>query len=308
MARNATKRTPQAHVLREAGRQHGGIRTTHALALGASRHQLAGMVASGLLRRRHRGVYVSTAVPADHRQAAMVAVLAAPDGAVASHETALHLHGLGPAPSEVHVTVAAGQRVRMAGVVAHRSPVPAAHRATIGPIPVTNLARTLVDLAGRADLVTFAEVLDPLLTSGRVRPERLLTVLDEIVRAPGRHGTTLLRTALDPWLGPIEPDSPAEARLLRLLRERGHGGHRTQVEVEVDGRCYRIDVAWPEHRVGLEYAGRLAHGPRGWGRDERRAAELERAGWVLREVDATDLLPGEPALWRWLDQHLRAAA
>lgn len=234
----------------------------------------------------------------------MLAVLAAPPDAVTSHETALFLHGLGPAPSQVHLTVHPDVRLRLDNVVAHRSPVPPTHRAMVGRLPVTTLHRTLVDLASVTDLDGLATVLDPLVTDGRVHPARLLSTIDDIVLAPGRHGTALLRTALQVWMGQIRPGSPAEARLLRLLRERGYAGYQTQVRVEVDGRIRFIDVGWPERQVGLEYAGRLPHGPRRWPSDEGRADALERAGWSLREVDASALLPGQTALWDWLARRL----
>lgn len=308
MTQKALKRSPQAQLLRAAGRQFGVVGMDEVRAVGLSRHQLLGMARDGLLRRHRRGIYVSTAVPTSHHQEAMLAVRAAPPGAVASHETALHLHGLGPAPSEVHVTVGVQQRVRLDGIVAHRSPMPPAHRALMGRMPVTSLARTLVDVASRTDLDEFARMLDPVLTDGRVHPARLLGVIDDIVDAPGRHGTTLLRTALRPWLAPIVPGSAAEARLLRLLDERGFGGWEAQLPVEVEGCCYRIDVGWRERRVGLEYSGRLAHAPRRWARDEARADDLRRQGWTIREVDAMDVRPADVALWAWLGEQLRGRA
>ncbi|HEX4902160.1 MAG TPA: type IV toxin-antitoxin system AbiEi family antitoxin domain-containing protein [Acidimicrobiales bacterium] len=294
--------------MRRAASQFGAIRTDQLSACGLSKDQLAVMVRDGLLQRRLRGIYVSPTVPADHRQAAMVAVLRAPDGAVASHETALFAHGLGPAPSQVHLTVDPRHRVRAENVVAHRSPMPPNHRASIGPLPVTTLARTIVDLASVSDLDWLAAVVDPLIDDGRVDPGRLLRTLDDIVVAPGRHGTTLLRSALEVWIGPIKPGSPAEARLLRLLRERGYHGFEAQVGVEVGGRRYSIDVGWPDEHVGLEYAGRIPHGPRRWSRDEGRAADLEAEGWTMREVDAAAIAPGRTELWTWLDGHLRHRA
>jgi hypothetical protein len=238
----------------------------------------------------------------------VLALLAAPAGAVASHETAAPLLRLLPAPSEVHITVGPSQRVRMPNVVAHRSPLPPNHRARIGAIPVTSLHRTVVDLASVMELDAFAAVLDPLMTEERVRPARLLATLEDIVRAPGRHGTTVLRHALDVWVRPIEPESPAEARLLRKLIERGHHGFETQYEVVVGGRRRRFDIAWPTQRCALEYAGALAHGPRHWESDEARMAALKAEEWAVREVDALDVVPSKPALWNWLELHLRRAA
>ncbi len=238
----------------------------------------------------------------------MEAILAGPNGCVASHDTAAYLLGLMAAPTQVHVTVRPDERLRLDGVVAHRSPLPRSHVAAVGRIPVTTLARTVVDLASSSDLESFTEVLDPLLVSKRLRPERLLRTIDDIVEAPGRHGTTLLRTALDVWTAPIKPGSAAEVRLLRKLTEFGFGGFVTQHDVSAGDQTFRLDVAWPEERLLLEYSGKAFHGPRRWDRDENRAALITALGWNHREVDVADLVPGETALWNWLRRAFRRAA
>lgn len=58
---------------------------------------------------------------------------------------------------------------------------------------------------------------------------------------------------------------------------------------DLDGReIYRIDLAWPEFRVAVEYNGYAAH----LGREEADAArrlDLERRGWIVLPVTAADL-------------------
>jgi predicted transcriptional regulator of viral defense system len=105
------------------------------------------MERAGIIRRKRRAIYVVGGSVADHRQDLMVAVLAGPEGCVASHESAAFLHGLAPAPSMAHVTVGREQRLRMPNVVAHRSVMVPSHRGRIGAIPTTSLHRTIVDLA-----------------------------------------------------------------------------------------------------------------------------------------------------------------
>lgn len=301
-------KAPVARLLDLAGKQHGSFATRQATMLGVTGQQLAAMVRDGLIRRRRRGLYEVVGSSNTPERRTMEAVLAGPSGCLASHESAAHLLGLLPAPAEVHVTVGPDQRLRLDGVVAHRSPVAPAHRAKVGAIPVTSLARTVVDLASVSDLARLADVVDPLLVAKRLRPAQLLGVIDDIVDAPGRHGTALLRNVLDVWRQPMRPDSAAEVRLLRRLDEHGFGGYVTQHEVTVDSKRLRLDVAWPDERVLLEYSGKDHHGPRRWGRDERRATGLERLGWAYREVDAADLVPGDSKLWSWLAQAFRRAA
>ena len=304
MTGNASPLTPIARLLHLAANQEGAFTSAQALDLGLTYHQISAMVERGLARRRRRGTYVVAGTPDTPERRTMEAVLSGPPGCVASHESAAYLLGLTSAPSQAHVTVGPTERLRLDGVVAHRSPLPPSHVAMVGRIPVTSLARTIVDLASVSELDRLAEVMDPLLVSGRLRPSRLLRVVDDIVDAPGRHGTALLRTALEVWTDPIAPGSAAEVRLLRRLRERGFDGYVTQHEVPVGEARFRVDVAWPDARVLLEYSGKAFHGPRRWSRDEERAEQIIALGWDHREVDAGDLVPGASALWRWLDSHL----
>lgn len=308
MTGNARPATPLQRLLLLAARQHGVFTSHQAVALGLSYHQIGRLVANGIVRRRRRGLLVVAGSPDTPERRTMEAVLAGPYGCVASHESAAFLLGLVEAPSLVHITVGPEQRLRVDGVVAHRSTLPSSHVASVGRIPVTSLTRTAVDLASVSDLDRLADIIDPLLVSRRLHPSRLLRCVDEIVDAPGRHGTAILRSALDVWTTPITPGSAAEVRLLRRLGERGFVDFVTQHEVQVGGQTFRLDVAWPDDRVLLEYSGKAFHGPRRWERDERRAALISSLGWRYREVDAADLVPGASALWDWLRIARRRAA
>lgn len=305
MSRNHSEPTSLERLFRLAAKQHGVFTSDQAIGVGLTHSQIGSLVDRGLAHRRRRGLFVVAGSPDTAERRTMEAILAGPPGCVASHESAAYLLGLVDAPSQVHVTVHPRRRLRSDGVVAHRSVLPSSHVARVGCIPVTSLPRTVVDLASVSDLDRLASVMDPLLVSKRLQPARLLRVVDEIVEAPGRHGTALLRAALDVWTQPIKPGSPAEVRLLRRLGELGFDGFVTQHEIDVDGDRFRLDVAWPDERALLEYSGKAFHGPRRWERDERRAEMITRLGWSYREVDASDLVPGSTGLWAWLDSERR---
>lgn len=308
MSRNHTEPTSLERLFQLAAKQQGVFTSDQAIGLGLTHSQIGTLVDRGLALRRRRGLFVVAGSPDTPERRTMEAILAGPPGCVASHESAAYLLGLVDAPSQVHVTVRPDRRLRADGVVAHRSVLPRTHVAYVGCMPVTSLPRTVVDLASVSDLDRLASVVDPLLVSKRVQPARLMRVVDEIVEAPGRHGTALLRAALDVWTQPIEPGSPAEVRLLRRLGELGFDGYVTQHEIDIDGDRFRLDVAWPEERVLLEYSGKAFHGPRHWERDERRAGMIARLGWSYREVDASDLVPGSTGLWNWLQGRNRRRA
>jgi very-short-patch-repair endonuclease len=60
--------------------------------------------------------------------------------------------------------------------------------------------------------------------------------------------------------------------------------------VRVDGRFVaRIDFAWPEHRLALEYDGAWHGEPDQLRRDRRRLNRLAAAGWRVRFVTAAEM-------------------
>ncbi|MGY2127290.1 endonuclease domain-containing protein [Blastococcus sp. SYSU DS0617] len=85
-------------------------------------------------------------------------------------------------------------------------------------------------------------------------------------------------------------ESPPETRVRLLLRGRGVPTPVAQYEVRHDGRFVaRVDFAWPELEVALEYDGAW-HGEKGqFARDRRRLNRLQEAGWRVVFVTAADL-------------------
>jgi hypothetical protein len=95
-------------------------------------------------------VYRITGSPNSERQTALAACLWAGNRAVVSHRTAGVLWKMdGITARQVEITVHAKQAPSSALVVVHRTlHLPRADQVTIGGIPITNPARTLIDLAG----------------------------------------------------------------------------------------------------------------------------------------------------------------
>ena len=63
-----------------------------------------------------------------------------------------------------------------------------------------------------------------------------------------------------------------------------------QYRVLVGGRLVRLDLAWPSHRVGLEFDGEDFHtGDGTLRRDRARHNALTRAGWTMLYATATDI-------------------
>ncbi|MPZ82421.1 MAG: DUF559 domain-containing protein [Actinophytocola sp.] len=89
-------------------------------------------------------------------------------------------------------------------------------------------------------------------------------------------------------------ESPAESWLLLGFFDDGLPIPRQQWPVmDLEGReRYRLDFAWDEARVAVEYDGHAAHVDRAEA-DAARQADLERRGWIVLRADADDLR--EPA-------------
>src|SRR5205807_1777024 len=106
----------------------------------------------------HPGVYRLPGAPVTWKQKVMAAVLAAGPGAVASHKTAAALWGLaGFPPREVEVTLPHGKY--RPGCHQSRS-LERVDVTTIDGIPVTRVARTLVDLAGAVSDARLEDAID----------------------------------------------------------------------------------------------------------------------------------------------------
>lgn len=297
--------TPDEQVDALAACGHAVITLDLARRCGLTDDQVQWRVDIGRWLRRARGVYVVAGAPATWQQQAVVACAAGPPGTVASHLTAAALYGLVTPPPLPHVTVprTSSGRLRIAKV--HHATLLPPDVTEVGRVPCTAPARTLVDCAAVVGLDRLYGIVDTALC-------RQLTTVDAVHEALRRasprrvrRGTHAIVAALAVWTpGPL-PGSPAEMRTVRRLIEWGLPPPVRQHEVR-DGKGFvaYIDLAWPEARVGLEYDGEEAHGPRQRGRDARRQARLEALGWHIERARKGDIRAGESRLRAALTSHL----
>ncbi|MBC6448462.1 endonuclease domain-containing protein [Actinokineospora xionganensis] len=87
-----------------------------------------------------------------------------------------------------------------------------------------------------------------------------------------------------------KPESPAESALLLALFDDGLPVPRAQVPVtDIHGReRYRLDFAWEEPMIALEYDGYVAHEAR-VERDAERDTDLRSRGWLIVRANVADL-------------------
>lgn len=266
-----------------AERQHGVFSVAQS---GLTRDQIAARVARGELERARVGVYRIGGSPPTWEQAVMAACLVGPP-AWASHGTAARLWRLRHAPAEerLHVVTPADQRLRQPGVIAHRSTLLAPSDLTVHcGIPVLSVARTFAEIAGTLGCRRLGESVDDALRRRLLHLERLRACHARLA-GPGRRRLRDLRRVLAQRLPGYDPgESDLEIRALRALVRGGLPVPSQQHRVLVRGRTYRLDLAYPEARVGIELLGWAYHGPRSaFDGDRARTTDLQADGWTILE-------------------------
>ncbi|MGH9185462.1 MAG: hypothetical protein ACRD0U_06580, partial [Acidimicrobiales bacterium] len=292
---------------RFGGSQRGALKHGQAINSGLSQDEIDGLIERGVWRRPARGVYVVAGVPPSWQLDLSVALLAAGPGAVASHLTAGAVLGLWrPAPRVPHIIVPRTHSARLAVAKVHRSILAPGERLTVTGLACTSATRFLADVAPMLTRRELEHLVDECFCQGLSCVE---AVRDSLDRRRGRRGAAVLREVIAAWTPGIEPGSPAEMRLFRLLGEWGYDEPAKQVEVRAaDGSLVgRLDLGWVPRRVGLDYDSDRYHNPRFWADNERRYAAFKGVGWTVRSVSKSDLMPSSDFRTR-LDAVFRAAA
>jgi predicted transcriptional regulator of viral defense system len=190
--------------------QHGLVTRSQLRDLGLGRGSIDHRIGTGRLVAVHRGVYAVGHRPRTRHSTWMAAVLACGDTAVLSHRSAAALWGIrrwSPARAEV---TAPTQR-RRPGIAVHVRRTTPGERAVHFGIPVTSVARTIVDLAHELD----ADELERLVRETEFQKRLDVTAIRESLRWRGTP-------SLDGLLDRIAPtQSRHEDRLLRLCDQFG---------------------------------------------------------------------------------------
>jgi hypothetical protein len=205
----------------------------------------------------------------------LAAVLAVGPGALLSYWSAGWLWGLwSGSPKPIHVTAFVPRHHQPPkGVVRHRARnLVEADRAICDGIPVTSVARTLLDHAWKVRG-------DQLVRALSLAEDLKLLDLDEldavVERNRGHHGAKRLRYALATYERPIYSRSDFERRFVRHLIASGLP--RPVTGWNEVGR--ELDVYWPERRFAVELDTFETHGNRAsFESDRARDLALALAG------------------------------
>jgi very-short-patch-repair endonuclease len=273
--------------------QHGFVTRSQLRDLGLGRGSIDHRIGAGRLVAVHRGVYAVGHRPRTRHSSWMAAVLACGDSALLSHRSAAALWGIRRwAPARAEVT-ASTQR-RRPGISVHVRRTTPGERAVHFGIPVTTVARTIVDLAHELD----ADELERL-----VRETEFQKRLD--IAAIRRSAMWRPAPSLNGLLDRIAPtQSRHEDRLLRLCKRFGLPAPLTQQSI--GGRT--VDFLWPEARLVVEIDSWDAHGTRSAFQNDRTASNgLQLAGYVVLRFTDTDLVRDAARVARLIRRALEAA-
>ncbi len=173
-----------------------------------------------------------------------------------SHLDAAALWGIyESAGSRIHVIARWSRRVP--GLWIHRARTLHPEEQTVRDrIPVTTIARTLVDLT---DLLPHDRVLRAMREADYLRlldPDSLDAAVG---RARGRRNLTKLKLALARHTHGQIVRGELEHRFLELVGAAGLPRPETNVKVRTRSRTYTVDCLWRERGVAVELDGRAAH-------------------------------------------------
>ena len=272
---------PDRALAAVAGRQWGVVSVRQLRALGVGRSATTRRVQSGHLHRLYPGVYAVGHATLGREGRRLAAVLACGPGAVLSHRTAAaHWGLLHTDQTRIDVTAPRG-RHGAPGIRLHRTRSLDAHDTTNHQgIPITSVARTLLDLAAT---VRRSELERALAQAERLQLYDHRAIQDTLARSNGHRGTSELERATTHE--PRWTRNEWEAEFLGLIRNAGLPEPLVNETLHAldHGPC-EPDYHWPAHRVIVETDGWETHRTRHAFRNDRaKDAALTASGYrVLR--------------------------
>jgi predicted transcriptional regulator of viral defense system len=279
-----TPPSAEAAALAWFRRHHGYALVGDLHKLGMTKHRVATMVKKGICTRVDRGLVALGTPRLDIWANAMRSVMIAGPHAAAALWTAAQLHDLdAPRDTTIHVVVpGSNKRQPTAQLHVHRTRyLPPEHVTTLKNVPVTSLARTIVDCAQHLAVSPALRVLDSCSASVRT--------WQEIHRAAerlsnGRAGVRAIADATAPD-GAERMRSTLERQARDALQTYGVAiGQWNRTIHDEYGRIREVDLCYAEARLIIELDGLVHHrGPSAAQRDRETDRRLLLAGWrVLR--------------------------
>jgi very-short-patch-repair endonuclease len=238
-------------------------------------------IGHGRLHRRHRATFLVGHDVAPEQAEYVAAAIALGPRAYVNDRSALELYGLlDPIPGgPIHVTVIGRCRRSRPGIRVHRTTRIAPQDVGMldGVVPITSVARAILDFADTARPAELARVVNQAQVEKLCTPDDLYEI---IARTPGRRGTALLKATLVRHDGPAKFNSGGERIVLAILKR----ARLPKPEVNAIAEGEEIDFLYRGPKVAIELDGGAAHGtPAAVDCDRRKDAYMRSKGYeVLR--------------------------
>jgi len=280
----------------------GGVASTGQLLDRLSRSRLDRAIGSGELIKVWPGIYsqgfpdtVTKLRGLDLRAGAPVAICL---------DTAAAAYGFDVQnPGDLHVLTPPGHQLRGSdGLVVHRRD--GAPLTVVDGRPATTAAWTAVEVARSLRRPRALATLDAALRTATCDRRELVAAA---ARQAGRRGIVAVRELIP--LADARAESPMESEVRLVIHDHGLPVPELQYEiVDLNGRLWRLDFAWPEHRLAVEYDGFDWHSDREqFHRDRQKRAAMNEMGWSLLSVVFDDMRVHTPDLLRRIGNALERA-
>lgn len=253
-----------------------------------------GAVTRQTLRRRyvklHHNVYAPVGLTLDARDRAFAAWLWSRGKATLVGHSAAAMHGTKWLPADIPAELARIRHRATDGIVVHSGALADDEICLRASIECTTPARTAYDIGRRVNGDTAIARIDALLNATGCTVAEVTSIAD---RNPGARGIRQLNAALRLADGGAESPKETELRLL-LVRD---ALPRPVTQIRVGRR--RIDMGWPQCKVGVEY-----DGEQHWTNPSDHADDIERLeflaaqGWTIVRVSARQLRFARPEILR----------
>jgi very-short-patch-repair endonuclease len=260
-----------------AERQHGLVTRSQLRDLGLNPGAIDYRVGSGALVVVRRGVYALGHSALRPQAPPLAAVLGSGPGAALSHASAAAHWEVRPSAATL-IDVTVPRRIRgQRGIRHHFAELPADQVSVHDGIPVTTVARTMVDLAGVVPEPTLRRAMEAAEAARLVDWAQV-----EALARDRRRGVRALRSILaEREIGRRVTKRELEAAFVDLLRREGLPLPATNVWVE----GFEVDCVWRDARLVVELDSRRFHGTDGaFERDRARDRRLAAAGWIVVRV------------------------
>ncbi|PXX09771.1 uncharacterized protein DUF559 [Mycolicibacterium moriokaense] len=270
--------------IEELFHKQGGVALSSQILLRMTRRQFENAMNCGVLERMWQGIYCH-GEPTDELRLRGLDLSTGTKVPVCLG-TAAAVYGFDTEDTaDLHVLNPPGGQIRCAdGLVVHRRD--GAPLVMIDERPVTSAAWTAIEVARGLRRPRALATLDAALRSETCGRGELWRAA---VEQAGRRGIIAVRELIA--LADALAESPMESEARLAMIDGGLPIPTLQHEI-VDGNRERrrVDFAWPEQRIAVEYDGVDWHSdPDAMRRDRRRRAALEDIGWVVISIVFEDV-------------------